>query len=212
MVSVRHLVKNAVLDRVPRLLRKGPTSTNRVALTFDDGPDEMTEQYLDLLDELGVPATFFVVGKRAASLPELTRDYVRRGHQLAGHGYDHARFTSLDRRALLEQCESTDRAIYGQVSGRPWVRPPHGAIDPRSVFALVTAGYTVAMWSFDSYDYTTKDPAALVKHCAPGEIVAGDVVLFHEGQTWTLEALPIIVQALQAAGLECVTMHDLFAS
>jgi peptidoglycan/xylan/chitin deacetylase (PgdA/CDA1 family) len=43
-------------------------------------------------------------------------------------------------------------------------------------------------------------------------MTAGDVVLFHEGQQWTLDALPRIVADLHAAGLECVTMHDLFAT
>ncbi|HWU86736.1 MAG TPA: polysaccharide deacetylase family protein, partial [Kofleriaceae bacterium] len=86
VTSVRTLVRNAVFDRVPGLLRRGPSSPRRVALTFDDGPDHMTGQYLDLLDELGVPATFFVVGASAVARPEAVRDYIRRGHQLASHG------------------------------------------------------------------------------------------------------------------------------
>jgi peptidoglycan/xylan/chitin deacetylase (PgdA/CDA1 family) len=179
-------------------------------LTFDDGPDEMTETYLDLLDELGVPATFFLIGKRAIRQPAMVREYVRRGHQIAGHGFDHARFNKLTRRALLEQCDRTEDALGGQLSGRPWVRPPHGSLDASSLISLVTSGYTVAMWSLDARDYNTTDPAQIIEHCAP--ISAGDVVLFHEGQQWTLEALPRIVAAIHEAGLECVTMHDLFAS
>ncbi|MEA2696086.1 MAG: peptidoglycan-N-acetylglucosamine deacetylase, partial [Myxococcales bacterium] len=45
------------------LVRRGTTKKRRVALTFDDGPDEMTPEYLSLLDRLGVLATFFLVGK-----------------------------------------------------------------------------------------------------------------------------------------------------
>jgi peptidoglycan/xylan/chitin deacetylase (PgdA/CDA1 family) len=207
---VRAFVKNAVYDAFPGVLRRGPTATRRVALTFDDGPDLLTERYLDLLDELGVPATFFVIGRNADQHPDLVREYLRRGHQLAGHGFDHKRFTRLGRRALLEQCSRTDGALGVQVSGRPWVRPPHGSLDATSLIHLVTSGYTVAMWSLDSYDYSTTDPDVIVQHC--GAIGAGEVVLFHEGQQWTLDALPRVVAAVQAAGLECVTMHDLFAS
>ena len=47
--------------------------------------------------------------------------------------------------------------------------------------------------------------------CSPEVVTAGDVLLFHEGQPWTLDAIPRIVAALHASGLECVTMHDLFA-
>jgi len=208
--SVRTFVKNAVFDAFPGVLRRGDSTAKRVALTFDDGPDHMTEQYLDVLDDLGVPATFFLIGGRAAMRPDLVREYLRRGHQVAGHGFDHMRFNKLSRRALLEQCERTDDALGGQLTGRPWVRPPHGTLDPTSLVNLVASGYTVAMWSLDSCDYNTTDPAQLVEQCAT--ITAGEVVLFHEGQQWTLDALPRIVASLHAAGLECVTMHDLFAS
>jgi len=210
-VSVRSLVKHAVFDRLPGLLRKGPTTTKRVALTFDDGPDSLTPRYLELLDDLGVPATFFVCGNRAAQHPELIREYLRRGHQVAGHGYDHTRFPRLSRRQLLDQLEQTEHAIGGQVSGRPWVRPPHGALDAKSLIATRAAGFVVALWSVDSQDYTDKDPASLAERCGPKHVTAGDVILFHEGQEWTLDALPRIVTGLQASGLECVTMHDLFA-
>jgi hypothetical protein len=68
------------------------------------------------------------------------------------------------------------------------------------------------MWSVDSCDYEDKDPMSLAERCGPKFVSAGDVVLFHEGQDWTLDALPAIVTSLQASGLECVTMHDLFAT
>jgi peptidoglycan/xylan/chitin deacetylase (PgdA/CDA1 family) len=208
--SVRALMKNAVYDAFPGVRRRGPATSRRVALTFDDGPDALTERYLDVLDELGVPATFFVLGGHVVSRPDLVREYRRRGHQVAGHGYDHTRFNRLGRRELLDQCAQTEAALGGQLSGRPWVRPPHGALDATSLIHLVTSGYTVAMWSLDSCDYSTTDPGDVVRACA--SISAGEVVLFHEGQQWTLDALPRIVANLQASGLECVTMHDLFAT
>ena len=211
IASLRGLVKNVVFDRIPGLLCRGPAGARRVALTFDDGPDGLTERYLDMLDELGVAATFFVLGERAVAQPELVREYLRRGHQVASHGYDHSRFTTLTRPQLLEQCARTDQTIGGQLTGRSWVRPPHGSIDAASLVALRAAGYVVAMWSVDSCDYTERDPDRLVERCAPAAVAPGDVLLFHEGQDWTLAALPRIVRALQGAGYEHVTMHDLFA-
>jgi peptidoglycan/xylan/chitin deacetylase (PgdA/CDA1 family) len=211
LASLASTVKNAVIDRLPGVLRRGPLTSKRVALTFDDGPDDMTPRYLEMLDDLGVPATFFVTGERAAQYPELVRQYLRRGHQVASHGYDHTRFTRLSRSELLHQLERTERAIGGQITGRPWVRPPHGAIDTSSVLAMRSAGYTVALWSVDSCDYDIRDGHQLAEKCSPAVVGAGDVLLFHEGQQWTIDALPRIVAALHGAGLECVTMHDLFA-
>jgi peptidoglycan/xylan/chitin deacetylase (PgdA/CDA1 family) len=209
--SVRAAIKNAMFDRVPGLLRRGPVGSKRVALTFDDGPDELTPRYLELLDDLGVPATFFILGELADKHPALVRDYIRRGHQVAGHGYDHQRFTKLSRRELLDQCRRTHDAIGGQPTGHSWVRPPHGSLDTLSLLNLRSAGYVVALWSLDSCDYSDRDPSSLALRCAPGAVTDGEVLLFHEGQEWTLEALPRIVTALHASGLECVTMADLFA-
>jgi peptidoglycan-N-acetylglucosamine deacetylase len=209
--TLRARIKTAMFDRVPGLVRRGPTATKRVALTFDDGPDELTPKYLDLLDELGVPATFFLVGASADRHPELVREYVRRGHQVAGHGYDHTRFSRLPRRALLDQVRQTDAAIGGSPTGHPWVRPPHGDLDALSIVTLRAAGFVVALWSVDSCDYAHRDADAVVDLCSPAHVTAGDVLLFHEGQEWTLEALPRIVAGMHASGLECVTMHDLFA-
>lgn len=211
VASVRARVKNAVFDRLPGVLRRGSSTSRRVALTFDDGPDQMTPRYLGLLDEIGVLATFFLIGERAERHPELVREYLRRGHQVASHGYDHTRFSKLTRRGLIEQCERTESALGGQLTGRPWVRPPHGTLDAPALVTLVAAGYSIAMWSVDSCDYSERDPETLADRCAPGAVRSGDVVLFHEGQDWTLAALPRIVTALHAAGLECVTMQDLFS-
>lgn len=211
VTTVRAMVKNAVFDRIPGLLRRGPLASKRVALTFDDGPDKLTPKYLELLDDLGVPATFFVSGENAERHPDLIREYVRRGHQLANHGFDHVTFPKLSRKQLTEQLERTERAIGGQVTGRPWVRPPHGTVDPSSLLTLRSRGCVVALWSVDSGDHDIQDSAKLAERCSPAVVSGGDVLLFHEGQQWTLDALPRIVSGLLASGLECVTMHDLFA-
>ena len=210
--SVRALVRNAVFDRVPYLLRRGPATARRVALTFDDGPDHLTTKYLDLMDELGVPGTFFLLGEYADRHPDLVREYMRRGHQIASHGYDHQRFTKLGYSALRDQCARTEKSLGGQITGRPWVRPPHGSLHTTSIFTLLASGYTVALWTLDSCDYGDKDPAVLIERCSAPKCEPGEVLLFHEGQEWTLAALPAIVHSLHEAGYECVTMHDLFMS
>lgn len=193
------------------LVRRGPASARRVALTFDDGPDDLTEEYLDLLDRLGVPATFFIMGNASSERPRLVREYVRRGHQIAGHGWDHQSFPKLSTTGLRDQLRRTDAVLGPQPGARPWVRPPHGALSGRVVAQLVAGGYTIAMWSFDSKDYEIADPDELVARCDPAAMAPGEVLLLHEGQRWTLEALPRIVGNLRAAGYECVTMADLFA-
>ena len=70
----------------------------------------------------------------------------------------------------------------------------------------------VALWSLDPRDYETKDSDELGARCAPSHVSPGEVLLFHEGQQWTLDALPRIVGALRDEGYEMVTMADMFAA
>ncbi|WP_162513170.1 polysaccharide deacetylase family protein, partial [Streptococcus pneumoniae] len=61
-----------------------------IALTFDDGPDpKYTPTILNLLQEYGAKATFFVVGDRVTSFPKLAQREVREEHELANHTYSH---------------------------------------------------------------------------------------------------------------------------
>lgn len=195
-----------------RMIWRGPIEARRVAITFDDGPGEMTEAYLDVLAELGVPATFFVMGYYLDQqhLPGAVGKYLRGGHQLAGHGYFHERFTTLGARALREELTRMDRAL-GPMPWGKWVRPPHGSIGPRDASVMLAMDYTVAMWSFDSCDYDGATADVLIERCAPAQVTPGEVLLFHEACPATLAALPTIVRSLQADGYELVTMADLMA-
>jgi peptidoglycan/xylan/chitin deacetylase (PgdA/CDA1 family) len=209
--SVRTRLKRTVYNLMPasRVVRRGPSGVRRVAITFDDGPDHMTDEYLTVLDRIGVPATFFLVGEHCAQRPALVNEYVRRGHQIAAHGYDHTRFPDLATRALREQLARTDDVLGPQPTQRPWIRPPYGAMSARVMGTMLAGGYFIALWSLDSLDYATKDVDQLVARCAPDKVSPGEILLFHEGQRWTLDAIPRIVDALRADGYDCVTMADL---
>jgi peptidoglycan/xylan/chitin deacetylase (PgdA/CDA1 family) len=192
-------------------MQRGRGGARRVALTFDDGPDDLTTAYLDLLEQLGVRASFFVVGASCAKRPDLLREYVRRGHQIGGHGWNHRRFTKLGWRELEEQLASTNAVLGPQPTARPWVRPPYGDVDARVLAQLLASGSMIAMWSLDSLDYQVKDPDELVSRCSPGRVAPGDVILLHEGQTWTLDALARIVKRLREGGYEMVTMAEMLS-
>jgi peptidoglycan/xylan/chitin deacetylase (PgdA/CDA1 family) len=195
-----------------RLIYRGPPTARRVALTFDDGPDELTPGYLDVLDRHGVPATFFVMGDLCEVRPRAVGEYRRRGHQIGGHGYDHTRFTALSWRALDDQLDRTADKIGPVPEGRLWVRPPYGQVDARSLTKMWARGHVVAMWSLDSRDYGHPEPDLIAARCAPDQVEPGEVLLFHEGHQHTIDALPTIIERLQADGYELVTMADLIAT
>jgi peptidoglycan/xylan/chitin deacetylase (PgdA/CDA1 family) len=210
-VAAKQLAQDTV-QRVTRgrIVWRGPADVRRVAITFDDGPHAMTERYLACLAELGVPATFFVMGYYVERRPDIVGAYVRGGHQIAGHGYYHKRFTRMRPHALFDHLTLTDK-LLGAVPQRRWVRPPHGALGPVDAAAMMALGFTVAMWSFDSRDHDGASADTLVERCSPANVRPGDVLLFHEGEETTLAALPRIVDALRRDGYELVTMADLVA-
>jgi peptidoglycan-N-acetylglucosamine deacetylase len=212
--QLKSSVKSFAYKAVPgqRFIARGPAAGKRLALTFDDGPCEMSMEYLDPLDRLMVPSTFFVVGDRVEQYPKIMREYIRRGHQVAAHGFDHTRFTELSIGELADQLRRTEAAIGPQNTARPWVRPPFGAIGAKSLAQIVGTGRVAAMWSFDSQDYSLKTADALLARCTPQAVSAGDVILFHEEQQWTYDALAPMIERWRDAGYSFVTMADLFAA
>ncbi|MBZ0238689.1 MAG: polysaccharide deacetylase family protein [Deltaproteobacteria bacterium] len=213
LAQLRRTMEDA-LQRLPgeRIVWRGPASVKRVALTFDDGPDERTPRYLELLERYGVAATFFVMGDLTEARRDAINEYLRRGHQVGSHGHDHQRFTSLSVRALRDQLARAEAAIGPVPQGRLWVRPPYGAMGPREAAMMLARGHVIGMWSLDSKDYEEAPPEAIAERCAPGVVQPGDVLLFHEGNDWTLAALPLVIERLLGDGFELVTMADLVAT
>lgn len=180
----------------------------RVALTFDDGPDPMTRAYLDVLRDLDVRATFFLVGEQAARHPSAPLEYLEQGHDVGGHGWTHEAFTPMSSARLGEELARM-AAVLPPRAGRPLVRPPRGLLSPRSLLRLASAGYVTVLWSLDSDDCRTREPRVIERRLDPTNVSPGEVVLLHEMQPWTLKALPTVVRSLRDAGYELVTIGEL---
>jgi peptidoglycan/xylan/chitin deacetylase (PgdA/CDA1 family) len=207
----RSRLRRLALRAVPRdvLVERGAGGGRRVALTFDDGPHEMTDAYLDVLDRFGARATFFVVGKTCEAHPAALRAVVARGHELAGHGFTHTAFPKLDAAALSDELDRTSALLPPARVGRRLVRPPTGATSLRSLALCARAGYTTVLWSRDSDDCRTTSPDEVAARVAPDVVQPGDIVLLHESQVWTLAALPRILEGLARAGWETVPVGEL---
>ena len=189
----------------------GPASAasrRRVALTFDDGPTPLTSEYLSVLDAFGVRATFFLIGKFCDRYPELVSAIAHADHEITGHGYTHRRFTDLSTPDLRDELERTRSLLPDGGRHRPLVRPPHGAISLTSSLGCALAGYQVVLWSADSGDARTENADDVARRFDRG-LEPGAIVLLHEGQGWTLDALPRILKNLKKADHELVTVGEL---
>jgi len=194
------------------LTYRGVGDARRVALTFDDGPHEMTLAYLDLLERFGARATFFVVGNQCIGRSEILRRIVERRHEVAGHGFSHRAFPKMGIGPLHDELQRTTALLPPErATPRRLVRPPYGATSVRSLAVCAAAGYTTVMWSRDSDDCRTQAPDEIVARVAPADLRPGEIVLLHEGQSWTLAALPRILEALANAGWKAVTVGEILA-
>jgi peptidoglycan-N-acetylglucosamine deacetylase len=192
-------------DRARQLGRPG-----RVALTFDDGPTSLTPGYLKVLARYGVRATFFVVGELGAMRRDLLAEISEAGHELAGHGYTHRRFPTLSKAELENELRLTASLLPASTGKRSLVRPPHGAVSPRSLFTCARAGFTTVLWSYDSGDSRTRSPEEVAAAFDQRQASApGTIALLHEGHGWTMEALPSILGKLRKAGHELVTVGEI---
>lgn len=207
---VRELVRRAVPPSV--LVTRGSTrGGKRLALTFDDGPDELTPRYLEACERLGVRATFFVLGRNAEKRPDLVRALVAAGHEVASHGFSHRTFPTLSVPALVDELVHTSDLLPPSATRRPLVRPPKGSVSVTTLLRIALAGFTTVLWSLDSDDCRTDDPNVVAARCSASRVRPGEIVLLHEGQSWTLAALPRIVGDLSDAGYTFTTVGDLVA-
>jgi len=199
----------AAQDRVQAIFA-GSRDGNLVALTIDDGPHPLvTPLMLDILRRAGVRATFFVVGQKIEEFPALARATVREGHELANHAYSNRRLHELSDDEAWSEVAACERVVDRVTGARMrFFRPPGGRCSPGGLRAVASLGYTVAFWSRNTGDWR-KPPAELICRNATEGLQAGDVILMHQGDICSVEALPMIIERVRALGLEPTTLAAL---
>jgi len=190
---------------------------DRVAITFDDGPDAAhTPRVLELLERGGHRATFFVIGKRAEAAPELVADIVRRGHALGNHSYAHAYTTPFQHPTRLAADLANAQELLARAGAQVrFFRPPVGLLSPRVAEAARRIGLTIVGWSATARDGragTTPEQAAarLIAAARPGAIlVLHDAVERAARRPVAVAALGPLLDALEARQLRSVTLDEL---
>ncbi|MFP4248448.1 MAG: polysaccharide deacetylase family protein [Armatimonadota bacterium] len=181
-----------------------------VALTIDDGPNPLiTPLILEVLAQKGVNATFFVVGQKVEQFPALSQMTVRDGHELANHAYSNRRISRLSDEEAWAEIASCHR-IVEQVTGERmrWFRPPGGRCSPGGLRAMASLGYAAAFWSQNTGDWTKPAPQQIVRNATEG-LQAGDIILMHQGDRCSVEALPEIIDRVREMGFEPTTLSRL---
>jgi len=191
----------------------GSRSSPRIALTFDAGADSApTLDILAVLAKHNVHCTFFLTGKWIERNPSLVRRIVAEGHEIGNHTYSHRRLTDLSDREIADELNRVEEQVLALTgtSTKPLARVPYGARDKRTLRIMASYGYRSIYWDVDSWDSVklgiTPDE---IRERVLKSVRNGSIVLMHCGSRATANALDGILQGLETAGYQPVTIRQL---
>ncbi|MCL2090835.1 MAG: polysaccharide deacetylase family protein [Micrococcales bacterium] len=180
-----------------------------VALTFDDGPGDYTALLLDDLAARGVPATFFVLGSQVDKHPDIVARMAAEGHAVGNHSWSHPRLTTLSAEEAGWQIDATTTIVQQTTGTTPTlVRPPYGVSNDTVLAVLAERGAAAIMWSVDTEDWRNRDVEITTQRALEGT-EPGAIILMHDIHPTSVQAVPGIVDQLQAAGYTLVTVPEL---
>jgi peptidoglycan/xylan/chitin deacetylase (PgdA/CDA1 family) len=189
----------------------GPRSERRVALTFDDGPFPSTSQFLDVLAQHDVDATFYVVGRYIPGNEAILRRQVAEGHAVENHTLNHENVAEGGKLAR-EEIEPTTLMITQATGLRPCtLRPPYGAFGPELEKYLRRVELDLIRWDVDTQDALGVGPEVILAQVKEN-LRPGAIILMHDGADNaqdTLAVLPQIIEFIRKKGYEMVTIPEL---
>jgi peptidoglycan/xylan/chitin deacetylase (PgdA/CDA1 family) len=190
----------------------GDPSTGIVALTFDAGNEGggSAPQILETLRARDVHVTFFLSGHWVDHNPELTRQMLADGHEIANHSYSHPDLTHLSSDQIVYELDYTDQVVWDVVGvhTRPYFRPPFGARNRRVLDVAAASGFRSVYWSLDSGDWLPRASAGAVAGRILRYALPGDVVVEHVGSAASAEALPVILDEFVQRGWRAGTVSE----
>lgn len=186
-------------------------SESKMALTFDDGPHQLTNKVLDLLKQYNMKATFFCIGKEVEKHPEIVKRIINEGHEIGNHTFTHNKqmgFKSANEvYNEIQQCSKTVQEITGKELA--FFRPPFGVTNPSIAKAVQLSNMKVIGWSIRSLDTVAKSSEDILNRIL-SKVKKGDVVLLHDNRELTIKTLEKLLIQLQNKNLKSVTISELF--
>ena len=201
---------------VPKPAPAAPTAANSggkvIALTFDDGPGPYTAQLLDILDQHGAKATFFLIGSKVSSQANVVRSIHARGHQLGNHSWSHPELPKLPVDQIASEIDRTNDTIKQATGVTPTViRPPYGAVNGVVLEQLRLRGMSSILWSVDTRDWADRNSDIVCSRAVAGAR-PGAIILMHDIHQTSVGAVPCILNALKQQGYSFVTIQGLIGN
>lgn len=181
-----------------------------VALTYDDGPSSTaTPRILKCLQDNGGRATFFMVGKQVVKSPDVLKQMVAQGCEVANHTYDHTLMTKVSPSELANQLVATNQVVSDTCGISPvLMRPCGGAKTDAGMNIAGAISMPAILWSIDTLDWKTRDASQTITNVLD-HVKDGDIILMHDLYESTAEASETIIPELISRGFQLVTVSEL---
>jgi peptidoglycan/xylan/chitin deacetylase (PgdA/CDA1 family) len=186
-----------------------PLQDHEVVLTFDDGPlPPRTNHILDILASECVKATFFMVGRMALTYPDVARSVEAAGHTVGTHTQNHP--LRLDKMPLINAEREINEGITSVTAAlgeppAPFLRIP--GLARTNAIDHYLASQNLLTWSadFPADDWTRISPAQVYTRALQRiEANGKGILLLHDIQAKTVEALPDLLHELKRRGYHIV--------
>lgn len=206
--------KNEVQTEEKPNAEKKPTG-KVVYLTFDDGPSKFTNEFLNILQEQDVKATFFMQGSNLHKVPlqESVKRAATEGHYIGAHSMTHDYKTLYNGNQFVPEMKETINLISDITGTTPnLVRAPYGSapgLNGEQIRdQIADAGIKIWDWTIDSNDWAlTNNPMQIVENIKKGTMRDKEIVLMHE-KLQTLTVLPEIIAFYKEQGYEFVVYEE----
>ncbi len=183
-----------------------------ISLTFDSSwIDYYTIPLLDMLDRHKAKATFFLTAFYIRAHNDSVKEILRRGHEIGNHSKSHKKFTEFNESSMITEVEDCHK-ILKNLTGIDMClfRFPYGSYNSTAIKVLRERGYYPIQWKIDSLDWKNESASAIIKRLKSEDAYeAGNIILFHNGADFTVEALETIFNELELRKLKCVKVSDL---
>jgi peptidoglycan-N-acetylglucosamine deacetylase len=187
----------------------------QIALTYDDGPNDLhTQRLLEVLARHNVKATFFMIGRYVQQRPAIAREVAHAGHAIGNHTFTHPLLifkSDSEIRRELSGCRAALSDAVGQHTNL--FRPPFGGRRPAVLRIAREFGLKPVMWNVTGYDWNAP-PADVIERKVTGQIRGGDVILLHDGghqqmganRSNTVAATDVLIARYKSEDYEFVTI------
>lgn len=211
------LSDNKTSDYEDVIIKKGNDSEKVIALTFDDGPDEVfTPQVLDILKKNDVKATFFVVGEKVEYNKELLKRQYDEGHEIGNHTFSHINVAKSSYDKIEKEITDTQNAVKNVIGVEPKVfRPPYRAMSKSVCDIIVSKRMNIILWSnLDPRDWSNPGVASIINTILT-KVQNGNIILLHDynnkrnDKSQTIQALEVVIPKLKEKGYKFVTISEL---